>query len=421
MFNTQTARALVRTALCLGLSSACQSPPPLPAAPAVPPSDAAPRAAQPASGWFENEPEQAFAVARAQQRLVFADLWAPWCHTCLSMRARVLNDVQVPELATVVRLAIDTESSEGAGFLEQYPPVVWPTFYLIDPASHQVRGRWLGGASPAQLSRWLKQASSGTDDATQQLSQAISSLLKQKKYSECLELARTALSQLPPSVGAVDSAASALSCATHVTDSSAAEPARRAAEAVLARDCETRAPGVSADDQADACDNLRTARQALNDETGARQAAEQTLRVIETACAGASPQIRAIYDWQRSSALVYLGRADEAIRLLSEQERALPDSYNPPHYLARIYRDQARWAEGLGAVERALGKAYGPRRVALLGIKADLLKGAGRVPEARSVLQQQLMDYRALPAGQRSPEAEAATERKLRQLDAPPP
>lgn len=98
----------------------------------------------------------------------------------------------------------------------------------------------------------------------------------------------------------------------------------------LARDCATAAPGVSLDDQADACGNLREVREALGDREGARRAAEQALSAIEEGSAGAPAATQAIYDWERSQSLLFLGRASEAIALLIERERVLPDSYNPP-------------------------------------------------------------------------------------------
>jgi hypothetical protein len=120
-----------------------------------------------------------------------------------------------------------------------------------------------------------------------------------------------------------------------------------------------------------------------------------------------------IYDWERTSNLVFLGRTQEALTLLLERERALPQSYNPPHYLARLYRDLGEWGNGLHAIERALAKAYGPRHAGLLGVKADLLQGAGRPDDARRALQLQLAEYRALPPGQKQPDAEAAVEARL--------
>ncbi len=408
--------------------------------------------------WFENEPDAAFAAATERKQLVFADLWAPWCHTCLSMQQQVLRPDQVPELGHVVALAVDTERAENERFLQAFPVGVWPTFYVIDPRTRQVRARWLGGATAQQLSRFLKDASASDDGPAALLGEAsalaaqrrfaeaeakyrtalatapadwhrradalvalISSLLKQRRYAECLKLALESATSLPSSVSSVDFASTSLSCADNTPEESDAATVRRLVEGTLARDCETRAPGVSLDDHADACGNLRRARVALGDAAGARHAAERALQVIEAGARDAPAETQLIYDWERTQNLVYLGRSPEAIALLLERERALPTSYNPPHYLARLYRDSAQWNPGLLAIERALSKAYGPRRIGLLAIKADLLKGAGRPSDARAVLQQQLADYRALPAGLRQRDAEAAVEKRLSELDAATP
>ncbi len=115
-------------AACGPGSRATTSPPAAPGAPA---------ASEPEHDtlqWFEDGPAAAFDAARARKRLLFVDLWAPWCHTCLSMRQQV---------------------------------AVWPTFYLIDAQTRAVPGRWLGGASPAQLRRWLQDSANGATSATQ--------------------------------------------------------------------------------------------------------------------------------------------------------------------------------------------------------------------------------------------------------------
>jgi thioredoxin-like negative regulator of GroEL len=456
-----TTRAVASLAVAALLGAACQAP--SAAGPAIAParSAAAPAAREEPPlelSWFENQAEAAFAAAAERKQLLFVDLWAPWCHTCLSMQQQVLRPELVPELGGVVALAIDTERAENEQFLQAYPVGVWPTFYVIDPSTRQVRARWLGGATAEQLSHFLKDASAADDGpaallreasalATQQkLAEAeakyraalaaapanwprrsdalvalISTLLKQRRYTECLQLALEAAKSLPPSVSSVDFASSGLSCADKASGDARAAAVQKLVEGTLTRDCETRAPGVSLDDHADACSNLRRARVALGDTAGARQAAERTLQVLEAGARGASPEAQLIYDWERTQTLVYLGRSAEAIALLVERERALPASYNPPHYLARLHRDSAQWDAGLLAIERALSKAYGPRRIGLLGLKADLLKGAGRRDEARAVLQQQLTDYRALPAGQRQPDAEATVEKRLTELDAPAP
>jgi thioredoxin-like negative regulator of GroEL len=403
--------------------------------------------------WFEDDASAAFASALARKQLVLVDLWAPWCHTCLSMRQQVLKVEAVPELADLVPLAIDTENAVNERFLQEYPVGVWPTFYLLDARTRAVRGRWLGGASPAQLSRWLRDSSRTETgplallrdadalaakrrfvDAAARYREALaaapslwprrpetlvallSALSKQRNYAGCLQLAVAEAASLPPSVSAVDFASLSVSCAEHAKEDGNASQVRQLAERIFSRDCAHAAPGASPDDQADACGNLRSLRQSRDDRAGARQAAEQALSVISPASAGAPPRTQLIYDWERTSSLVYLGRAQEALTLLHEREQALPDSYVPPHYLARVYRELGEWEKALASLERALSRAYGPRRAGLLGLEADLLNAAGRPDEARLALERQLAEYRALPAGQAQPDAQAAVEQRLEKL-----
>jgi thiol-disulfide isomerase/thioredoxin len=406
---------------------------------------------------LENEPDAAFTEGQRSGKLVLADLWAPWCHTCLSMQAEVLRPERVPELASVVLVSIDTERASNEAFLARYPVGVWPTFYLLDPKTKEVRGRWLGAATPAQLSQWLKDSTTARTSYEQQLAEAdalvakrdfaaaeqryravlagapanwprrgatlvslISALSKQKENAACVQLALLELPLFPASVSAVDFAATALGCGDRSGADEAATRLRIIAERSLARDCSTAAPGAAVDDRADACSNLRRVREALKDEAGAKSAAEQALSIIESGSRGVSPEKQAIYDWERTASLVFLGRSTEAEALLREREKQLPHSYNPPHYLARLYRDTQRWPEGLSAIDRALAIAYGPRRIGFLGLKAELLKGAGKLEQARELLQAQLSEYRALPPGQRQPDAEAVVQKRLDTWGAPP-
>ena len=48
--------------------------------------------------WYVDDYKGALADAQASERPIVIDLWAPWCHTCLSMKNTVLAD---PALATV--------------------------------------------------------------------------------------------------------------------------------------------------------------------------------------------------------------------------------------------------------------------------------------------------------------------------------
>lgn len=434
-----------RAQLPASAPSAGEPPPEQPAALAA--------AEQPAFRWFHDAPQPAFEAALKERKLVFADLWAPWCHTCLSMQAEVLVPGVVPGLdEQVVLLAVDTEREENAAFLQEFPVAVWPTFYLIDPRTRGVRGRWLGAATAPQLRAFVADAAlsepgstalarlregdalaakSDPAGAARKYREALAAappdwgrradvlvslvvaLARAGDYAGCLELAVAVGDTLPASVSASDFSSTTLSCAERAPRDPRVERARKLAQVRLRAVCEGGAAGLSADDQADACAGLRRARSALGDDAGARSAAERGLSVISAASAGKPHQLQLIHDWARTDALMFLGRAEEAERLLQQREAGAPESYNPPHYLARLYRDTQRWSEGLSAIERALGKAYGARRVGLLGVKVDLLRGAGRVDEARRLLEAQLAAYRALPEGQKQPNGEAAVARRL--------
>ena len=83
--------------------------------------------------WFENATDAALAQAKVDDKLVFVDLWAAWCHTCLSMREYVLTaDNLAGARERLVFLDTDTERSENAGMLTRLPlslgpPSTWST------------------------------------------------------------------------------------------------------------------------------------------------------------------------------------------------------------------------------------------------------------------------------------------------------
>jgi thiol-disulfide isomerase/thioredoxin len=412
--------------------------------------------------WYRDEPNAALAKARQLERPLLVDLWAPWCHTCLSMQHAVLTAEKLPGLGEqFVALAIDTEREKNAEFLTRYPVSVWPTFYVLDAETGKIAGRWLGAASPAQFQGFLRDAKrtfelqrtsampvadplarivAGDELAAKQdfrgaadkylealantdrtwnrrpdvLVAAASALIKSKAYGECVDLALEAMDQAGAGISAADFASYAIACADSLpaTDSRV-RATRIAAEKRLRPLCESASTELSPDDRGDACGSLRRVRLSLGDMRGAEQAALTRLAVLEAAAKGASDEVALTYDFARSDTLLELGRASEAIELLQQREKALPNSYNPPHHLARVYKSLKRWDEGLAAIDRALSKAYGPRRASLMTLKVDLLFGKGLTTEARRALEDQLAAYRALPPGQRQP---AAEERVLQRL-----
>jgi len=423
--------------------------------------------------WYEDAADAAFAAARSSGRRVVLDLWAPWCHTCLSMQNFVITAENLPKAADrFIWLAIDTEREQNAALLEGLPVSVWPTFYVVDPSvgeSPAIRGRWLGAASAQQFARFLeasdrsaelarlgpagdsaegalaegdalaargelaaaaraygtalRRAPAGWPRRPETLVAQITALYKAKELGACLELARAHLSDTGDSASAVDFAAYALECAGASPPEASAHVAelRRALAARLEPLCEKGSSELSPDDQADACDKLAAVRTSLGDAAGARRALLERLAIVERGAAGKPPEVALAYDWARTDALISLGRAEEALAIATLREQQLPSNYNPPHYRAKSLKALGRWQEGLQALERALSLAYGPRRIGLLTLKADLLLLGGRASEAGGVLNEQLAAYRALPPGQRQPAAEARVEQRLREVARRPP
>jgi thioredoxin-like negative regulator of GroEL len=413
--------------------------------------------------WFHDAPDAAFALARRERRPVVVDLWAGWCHTCLSMQEYVLSETKLPGVGErFVFLAIDTEKPSNAGFLEKLAVSVWPTFYVLGPEGREIRGRWLGAATPSQFMRFLNDAEHALEPAAAGSEASLSHLRRgdalaaERRFAEAAVEYDNALRAAPVTwprhpeavlalaaaykqarafeacaavyastsplveaspLSAADLAATALTCASELPrDSKPMDELRRRARDELERLCTNAHAELTPDDRADACGLWFDVSESLKDEKSRERAGHTRLAVLEAAARGVPDEIAAMYDFARSDTLVKLGRGSEAISLLEARERALPRNYNPPHQLARVFRALKRWDEGLAAIDRALPLAHGPRKLGLLGVKVDLLLGAGRKAAAIAVLREQLSGYRALPEGQKRPDAEAKVSARLQEL-----
>jgi predicted negative regulator of RcsB-dependent stress response len=75
-----------------------------------------------------------------------------------------------------------------------------------------------------------------------------------------------------------------------------------------------------------------------------------------------------------------------------------------------------RWDEALSASDRALAKAYGPRKLALLATRADIYAGKGDREAARKALEEAIAMAEALPPGQRAESTIGSLKKKLEAL-----
>src|SRR5262249_42728623 len=169
----------------------------------------------------------------------------------------------------------------------------------------------------------------------------------------------------------------------------------------------------AADDISSVYESLASEREAAGDEAGRKRILSERAAFLEKAAAEAkNPEARAVFDSHRLSTYIDLGEPERAIPMLEASERDLPDDYHPPARLAAAYKAAKRWDEALAASDRALAKAYGPRKIGILQTRAEIYAGKGDPAAAKRTLEETLAYAEGLPAGQRSEKTIAALRKK---------
>lgn len=408
------------------------------------------RAQAPAALQFI-EDDYAAALTQARERGVplFIDAWAPWCHSCVFMREHVLNQ---PELAVhakrFVFLAIDTEKPSGATFLEKFPIDNWPTLLVVDPKTETAAVKWLGTVTVPQFIKLLDDgevalaAHAGAAPvallakadrlyAEQKAAEAVvayrealasmppehprrprcvesllNALYSSHQYADCSKTAAAEAPSLPKGPSFVNSVVWGLTCAT--SGGGFIEPLEKLGREALA------VPGVLVDDTSGIYELLVEVRGAANDEAGKRALGREWGAFLKKAAdQAATPAARAVFDPHRLLAALAAGEPLTMEAPLKQSEAELPDDYNPPVRLAVVYREAGRLDDALIAVDRALTKVYGPRKLRVLDTKASILQKKGDVTGRRRVLAEALEYGRALPSPQQPRERLKALEAEL--------
>jgi tetratricopeptide (TPR) repeat protein len=109
------------------------------------------------------------------------------------------------------------------------------------------------------------------------------------------------------------------------------------------------------------------------------------------------PAARAVFDAHRLLAYLALGEPARALPMLAQSEHDFPADYNPPARLATALLQMKRYDDALAAVKRALDRAYGPRKLRLWSLEADVFEARKDRASARHALQQALDYAKTLP------------------------
>src|SRR5580698_7498870 len=94
--------------------------------------------------WIRDDYAGALACAKAKHVPLVLDLWAPWCHTCLSMQTTVLIDPSfAADADKFVFASLDTDKDVNAPAQAKLAISAWPTFYVVG-GDETVMARFVG-------------------------------------------------------------------------------------------------------------------------------------------------------------------------------------------------------------------------------------------------------------------------------------
>jgi hypothetical protein len=376
------------------------------------------------------------------------------------MRAYVFTDKALERYAgQFVWLAIDTEKVSNTNFLAKYPIHVWPTLLVVNPKNDAVLLRYAGGATVPQLSKLLDQSETAYRAKTLSPADALlanaEKLSNEEKYAEAAKAYEDAIAKAPknwPPLGRAGEAAifslmmarendrcaalafdlyprvrgtvsganvvsGGLSCATDMKEDAPKRAQYLAAlEKWTAETLANKSIPLSGDDRSGLYDSLVSARETAKDEPAAAKLRGEWIAFLEGEAAKAkTAEQRAVYDPHRLSLYIMLKTPEKAIPMLKQSEKDFPNDYNPPSRLALAYKAMGRYDDALAASDRALARAYGPRKITILRARYDIYTAKGDKAMAKKTLEEAVRYAKSLPKEQVSKAMIDSLEKKLRE------
>ncbi len=373
----EVAARILAACLALAAATACGGSKPGPVRPV------ASSASHEVLPFIHDDYSRALAEARAKKKPIFVDAWAPWCHSCLSLRSYVLTDPSLAPIANdYVWLSIDTEKESNAPFVAKFTHEALPTLWVIRPEDEEPTLRWAGTVTAKELRDLLAAKPS-------ELHAAHERTLAMSKQDEpaCARLAATEAPKLPRGTPRADIVATGLACARGAKLEAEADVL---AEIAL-RDASEGEGALLADDRSALFEEVVETKRARGDEAGARAVATRWAAFLEAEAAKAkTPEARAVFDAHRLGAYLALGQPERAVPMLLASERDFPGDYNPPARLAVAYLEMKRLDDASAAIDRAAKRVYGPRAMRVLSVAADVAKARGDRAGERRALEEAL-------------------------------
>jgi tetratricopeptide (TPR) repeat protein len=411
--------------------------------------------------FIHDDYPKAIAEARARKLPLFVETWAPWCHSCRSMKAFVFSDASLArEAGRFVWLDLNVDDERNAKVQDKLQIDGVPTLFVVDPSDEHVALRFLGGTTLDGLERLLDDGASAVSRSATGLgerlaladalygsgrhaeaAQAYAELLASapadwprrsraslarldslnlgKQFAACVAFAQELLPAFRHSPSAASVAGSGLDCASSLPNEDATRKPLLAQFEAAGREivADTSVP-APADDRSSLYGSLVDVRKDAGDTAGAKALGAEWSRFLEAeATAARTPEERAVFDAHRVYAFIEAGHPESALPFLEQAERDRPKDPDPPSRLARVYRELKRWDDATAASDRALGKAQGVTRISTLRSRADLENDRGDKAAARRFLDEALRSAQALPSGKKADGLVAAIRKKIETLE----
>jgi tetratricopeptide (TPR) repeat protein len=415
--------------------------------------------------WFEDDWDGAVACAKARNVPIVLDLWAPWCHTCISMQTTVFMDPSFKAKADkFVWAALDADREANARAIGKYATSAMPTFYVIGP-DEKVLARFVGAATLQQFHDFIdagaRAASGGIAAADAKLLSAESALaardleaadrdltaalamappewprrveavaslqLTKKKrgdHAGCIDVSDANIDKVGATATATNFWSSAIECAGDLAKDppAGADPIKtksvqQRAVANLAKVVDDANAPLSIDDRAEALSYLRDAQDAMGQKDAAKTTAEKLRTLLDDAWKKApTPFARMTYLWPRAEVYAWLQRPLDIIADYEKMAAELPTEYDPPARLGWLYLSAGKFPEAAAWTDKALALVYGPRKARVLTQRADIAKAAGDAATERAMREQVVKLWESLPAGQQKPDQLAKAKAALEAL-----
>jgi tetratricopeptide (TPR) repeat protein len=365
--------------------------------------------------FVEDDYPRALAEARARGVPVFVDAWATWCHTCLSMRAFVFSDPRLAPLADrYVWLSLDTERDSNAALVTRLGVAVLPTLYVIAGSDERVLLAWPGSLTAPELAALLDDTQKGEGpQGPLRVDAEVTRAQREGRTSDCATTAAREAPTMPRGTARADVLRTGIECAEKLPGA----PGRSTLDslAVLGeRVASDPSEPILADDRSDLYNYVAGAYGSLDRPADASRVARAWSAFLDDqAAAATTPSARAVFDAHRLRAYQAIGEPGRAVPMLEQSRRDFPGDYNPPARLAAAYLSMKRYGDALAAADQALGLAYGPRKLGIWSLKADILRGEGDVTGAAAALREALAFARTVPLPESYPKQVEAMRARL--------